>query len=213
MNLFSIELTPAGNRFDFSLYAVTVLGLGAFLMLSGSADQQVESLGWVVLGLFVWSALEYLLHRFVLHGLEPFKDWHQMHHQRQAALIGAPTSLSATLMALLVFVPAWALADVRIASALTLGVAAGYLGYALTHHAIHHWRGESAWLLRRKRWHALHHRYFDRNGRYGVTNSVWDLVFGTSKPALRHVAPDSTSRDPLGPDSSIPEPNKTLPRN
>lgn len=184
MNPFSIELSTTGNRIEFVGYATVIAALGAFLALTGTLAQRAQGLGWVVLGVLVWSALEYVLHRFVLHGLAPFRHWHQRHHERPAALIGAPTVLSASLIALGIFVPAWWAADVRTASALTLGVAAGYFGYALTHHAIHHWRGSSAWLLRRKRWHALHHRQFDLPGHYGVTSVAWDCLFGTHRSAL-----------------------------
>jgi len=71
------------------------------------------------------------------------------------------------------------LGDLWRASALTLGLLTGYLGYAITHHAIHHWRADNAWLKERKYWHALHH-HSEQPGCYGVTSSVWDRVFGST---------------------------------
>jgi sterol desaturase/sphingolipid hydroxylase (fatty acid hydroxylase superfamily) len=126
-----------------------------------------------------WSAIEYVLHRFVLHGLQPFRGWHEAHHDRPTALICAPTILSATLIFGLVFVPAWLIGELWRARALTLGVAAGYLADAITHHATHHWRGRSAWLQRRKRWHALHHHDKESHRCDGVTSTVWDDVFAS----------------------------------
>jgi sterol desaturase/sphingolipid hydroxylase (fatty acid hydroxylase superfamily) len=66
------------------------------------------------------------------------------------------------------------------ACALTLGVVAGYLAYAVTHHATHHWRADNLWLQRRKRWHALHHHDKEAPRCYGVTSAIWDHVFGSA---------------------------------
>lgn len=180
MGLFSLEHGKAAYRIDFALYGVAVLGLAAFLLAGTPHVPRLEVVAYTLLGLASWTGIEYALHRFVLHGVQPFKGWHEQHHQRPTALIGAPTILSATLIATLVFLPALALSDVRHACALTLGVLAGYLAYGITHHATHHWRAESAWLKRRKRWHALHHHGLAQPGCFGVTSAFWDHVFGTT---------------------------------
>jgi cyclopropane-fatty-acyl-phospholipid synthase len=70
------------------------------------------------------------------------------------------------------------------ACALTLGVVTGYLAYSVTHHAIHHWRGDNVWLLQRKRWHALHHQDVELAGCFGVTSGIWDHVFGSTHLAV-----------------------------
>jgi sterol desaturase/sphingolipid hydroxylase (fatty acid hydroxylase superfamily) len=137
----------------------------------------------VAAGLAVWTVIEYVTHRFVMHGLEPVRGWHAQHHRDTTALIGAPTLLSAALIFVLVFLPAMASTDKWRAAALTLGVLTGYLVYGITHHAIHQWETNNAWLRRRKQWHALHHR-LGRRGCYGVTTSFWDHVF-RSTPASR----------------------------
>ena len=84
------------------------------------------------------------------------------------------------MIATLVFLPALLMSNLWIASAFTLGVLAGYLAYSITHHATHHWRARSPWLLQRKRWHALHHRHADEPACYGVTTDLWDRVFGST---------------------------------
>ena len=182
MGLFTIEHGEAAYRADFALYGIAVAALAVFLPVSGPPGLQFELLALALLGLAGWTAIEYAVHRFVLHGMAPFKRWHEEHHQRPTALIGAPTILSASLIFGLVFLPALALAGPWRASALLLGVLTGYLLYAITHHATHHWAAESAWLKRRKRWHALHHHDAGRLGRYGVTSAFWDHVFGSARP-------------------------------
>ena len=187
MGLFTLEHSKMAYRADFALYGVAVMSLTTLLVLDGPAAQRFESALWVVAGLAGWSLVEYLLHRFVLHGLQPFQRWHTEHHERPTALICAPTLLSAALISVLVFLPALLLGGLWRACAVTLGVVTGYLAYAITHHATHHWRADGAWLRERKRWHALHHHQ-RWPGCYGVTSGVWDHVFGTAQRTPRREA-------------------------
>ena len=201
MGLFTIEHGEAAYRADFALYGIAVAALAVFLPVAGPPGLQLELLALALLGLAGWTAIEYAIHRFVLHGLAPFKRWHEEHHQRPTALIGAPTILSASLIFGLVFLPALALGGPWRACALTLGVLTGYLLYAITHHAAHHWPAESAWLKRRKRWHALHHHDAGRRGGYGVTSAFWDHVFGSARPTASSPAEPAGRLPPEPPPS------------
>lgn len=178
MQFFTLEHSKVSNIVDFTFYWVCVLFLTAYLLVNVSRYQLVESLFLILAGLISWTAIEYLLHRFVLHGLQPFKNWHREHHKRPNALICLPTVLSAALIITLVFFPALFVLGLLHACALTLGVLIGYLAYTIIHHGIHHWHMNSHWLRKRKRWHRLHH-HVDSNSHYGVTNSFWDNVFGS----------------------------------
>ncbi|QPF74051.1 hypothetical protein G8A07_14760 [Roseateles sp. DAIF2] len=180
MNFFFLEHSRWAYRADIGLYGVAVLLLGLRLLFESSGIDVPILLALVLLGLLGWSLLEYVLHRFVLHGLQPFAAWHADHHRRPTALICAPTLLSGGLIGLLVFLPALLLLGAWNAQALTLGVLSGYLVYTLIHHATHHWRADSnAWLLRRKRWHARHHGHAAPRC-YGVSSGFWDHVFGSA---------------------------------
>lgn len=183
MAVFSFEHGRIAYRADFLLYGAAVSMLSLLLVAASPPGHGAAELGLMLAGLLGWTAVEYGLHRFVLHGLPPFRRWHLLHHQRPAALICTPTLLSASLVAGLVFLPAALLGDRWLAAALTLGLLIGYLGYAVTHHAIHHARGGGGWLRRRRRWHALHHRRGGRPRCYGVTSGFWDRVFGTVQPS------------------------------
>jgi cyclopropane-fatty-acyl-phospholipid synthase len=180
MHLFKLEHRPWAYRVDLALYAGASLALAAFLTVAGPRAYWPEIVLLAILGLAGWTLVEYLLHRFVLHGLRPFSVWHAEHHQHPAALIYTPTILSAMLIAALVFLPARLLGDLWGACALTLGLLTGYLAYSVTHHATHHGRADNAWLKRRKRWHALHHTPMAQPGHYGVTSAFWDHVFGSA---------------------------------
>jgi len=208
-NLFKLEHSKAAYRADFALYGMAVAALAVFLLVGGPREQRLETVAFVLAGLVSWTAIEYAMHRFVLHGLQPFRRWHEEHHRRPTALICTPTILSATLIAVLVFFPALLLSDLWRACALTLGLLAGYLGYAITHHAVHHWRTDNAWLQRRKRWHALHH-HIEQQGCYGVTSAFWDHVFGStcgqvSRPCVHVASPPKALPSLRRPRASPPD--------
>jgi len=180
MGLLTTEHGKAGYLADFVLYFVASATLAVLLAVVAPYARRTEILAFALLGLVAWTLVEYVLHRFVLHGIQPFKAWHAEHHRRPRALIGTPTILSAALIAALVFLPALVLSDLWRASALTFGLLTGYLVYAIVHHATHHWRVDNAWLRKVKRHHALHHSPIAVPGRYGVSSAFWDAVFRTN---------------------------------
>ena len=182
MGFLTLEHSKVAYRADFALHGSAVLGLASGLIVASPRDQWLELMCVTLLGLLGWTAVEYALHRFLLHGLRPFRDWHAQHHQRPKALIYAPTVLIALCFAAGVALPTWALINEWVACALTLGLLTGYLVYSVTHHATHHWRGDGLWLKRRKRWHALHHHQVPP-ACYGVTTAFWDHVFGSAGPS------------------------------
>jgi cyclopropane-fatty-acyl-phospholipid synthase len=184
MGLFSLEQDAALVRADFAFYGLLVALLAGMTVLTVPAAHVRQAVAWVFAGAAGWTLAEYALHRFVLHGVQPFKRWHAMHHERPLALIATPTVLTAALFAALVALPAWWLFPLWHACALVLGVMLGYLAYIVTHHAVHHAHFGSRWLHRHKRWHALHHRAGSQ-ACYGVSLPLWDHVFGSSRPLVR----------------------------
>jgi sterol desaturase/sphingolipid hydroxylase (fatty acid hydroxylase superfamily) len=176
MKLLSLEHGRTAYVVDFVFYASAVLSLAVFLLCMPPPGTALQACAVVLLGLCSWSLIEYIFHRFILHGLQPFRRLHALHHARPRALICTPTVLSAGLIFVLVFLPACYWSDLWRASQLTLGVLLGYLAYSVMHHAMHHWRSPMPWFMRRKRWHALHH-HADEPVCMGVTSTVWDYVF------------------------------------
>jgi cyclopropane-fatty-acyl-phospholipid synthase len=182
MALLALEHSRAVYWADFAFYGAVVCGLAAALAFAAPNGEGWSLALMAAAGLGGWTLIEYLLHRFVLHGLQPFSRWHAEHHQRPSALIASPTVFSASLLLVLVVWPAWWLFGMWPGLAVTCGVLAGYLAYTVTHHATHHWNFDNAWLKRRKRAHALHH-HFDKPVGFGVTSEFWDRVFGSTPRA------------------------------
>ncbi len=187
MSLITLEHSKSAYVADFVAYSAAIIGLAAALAWAGPASLRWVMLSLTVAGFFSWSVIEYAVHRFILHGLQPFSRWHAEHHRRPTALIYSPTIVSALSIALFFYLPAYWLAGAWPASALTLGMLIGYLMYAVTHHATHHWRGETRWLKRRKQLHALHHHAGSALGYYGVTSAFWDHVFGSAIKGKSHL--------------------------
>jgi len=179
MNILSIEHGRTAYHADFALYGTAVLGLGAWLALRAPAPQRLELAAWVGAGVVAWSPIEYALHRFVLHGVQPFKRWHLQHHRHPTALISTPTVVSAALFGAGVWLPARWWLGIWVADAFTLGLLIGYLAYATTHHALHHWQSDMRWLQNRKYWHARHHHLLQPCC-FGVTSGFWDWALRTA---------------------------------
>jgi sterol desaturase/sphingolipid hydroxylase (fatty acid hydroxylase superfamily) len=141
-----------------------------------------------VLGMISWTFFEYCMHRFCLHfiGSTPkLKHLHYvvhgMHHAHPtdpvrvifppfgSVIIGAAIAL--LFFALLPLL--WALSGLA-------GFIVGYVWYEFMHYASHHIKWKSAWFMRRKRHHLLHHHSGEfKNKNFGVTTSLWDHVFNT----------------------------------
>jgi cyclopropane-fatty-acyl-phospholipid synthase len=184
MKLLSLEHGHIAYWADFVFYGVAALLLAAFTMMLSPPSYWRVALGLAVFGVLVWTLFEYLMHRFVLHGIEPFARWHAEHHQRPTALIATPTWISATLIAAFLFLPLVLLVSPSAALSFTFGFISGYLTYTTAHHATHHWKATSAWTSKRKRFHARHHLLVNR-GDFGVTSQFWDRVLGTSNMRRR----------------------------
>jgi sterol desaturase/sphingolipid hydroxylase (fatty acid hydroxylase superfamily) len=143
---------------------------------------------WVFIsGLFAWTLIEYVLHRFLFHvnhyfpALQRFHFvLHGVHHEQphnKERLFMPP--LPGMIIALFLFVFWFLLIGIN-ALLLMAGICTGYLIYAFIHYSLH---SKPTGFLLGKLWlhHALHH-YRYPNKAFGVTSPVWDIVFGTMPP-------------------------------
>jgi sterol desaturase/sphingolipid hydroxylase (fatty acid hydroxylase superfamily) len=145
-----------------------------------------------LIGLFVWTWAEYVLHRFVFH-FRPRNPWqerlsfiiHGVHHAqpRSKTRLVMPPAISIPLAllfyGLFVLVVGVLLGAVHWVAPLFSGFITGYLIYDMWHYAMHHIsmrRGVWRWLRRN---HMFHHTQTP-DLRFGVTSPLWDLVFGTT---------------------------------
>lgn len=165
--------------------------LSGYLLWRGLRDPSMGLLSWLgyaAAGLFFWTLLEYVLHRFIFHfkfnkQSEIQNDLsfliHGIHHDypNDADRLVMPPVITA-IVAVLVGVPTWYLAGPHAFFPFFGGTVAGYIWYDLTHYALHHIRPRTPWGKKQKGYHLDHH-YQTPNIRYGVTTPLWDIVFGT----------------------------------
>ena len=144
-----------------------------------------------LLGLFLWTLTEYLLHRFVFHypprGAMQERIvflFHGIHHaqpQCKTRLVMPPVvsiPLALILYGLLVLVVGEILGLYGWVDILMAGLLTGYLIYDLTHYATHHFPMRKGVLKFLKRYHMQHH-YRTPDQRFGVSSPLWDWVFRT----------------------------------
>nr|POF23967.1 ceramide very long chain fatty acid hydroxylase scs7 [Quercus suber] len=146
-----------------------------------------------VLGLGIWTIVEYGLHRCLFHVDHYLPDnrvfltlhflLHGIHHylpMDRLRLVMPPT------LFLALATPFWKLAhtiffyDWNAAVAVFCGGIFGYICYDLTHYFLHHKTLPSYW-RDLKKYHLQHH-FMDYENGFGVTSRFWDRVFGTELP-------------------------------
>jgi len=181
---------------------VTIIWLpfAIYMLVAEIVAGQTVGAGWgyipaaFLVGLFLWTMTEYLLHRFVFHfrPRTPAQErilylFHGIHHhqpQCKTRLV-MPPALSIPLAALfyglfvllvgvLLGLPNWV-------GPIMSGFISGYLVYDLMHYATHHFPMRRGIFKYLKRYHMQHH-YKTPEQRFGVSSPLWDVVFGT-KPA------------------------------
>lgn len=141
---------------------------------------------WFLIGIVVWTFTEYFLHRFVFH-YQPKSEFgnrlhflmHGVHHAypKDSKRLVMPPSVSLPLASLF-FILYLKILGYIIVSPFFAGFLTGYLFYDITHYAIHHFNLHSKFWLAIKNHHAKHHYQNPELG-FGVSQPVWDYVFGT----------------------------------
>jgi len=153
------------------------------------------SLLLLFLGVFVWSFLEYLIHRFIFHGEETWLPdnkvlfiihflAHGIHHAfpMDRYRLVFPVALGYVVVNLL-FVPFFrAILPALLFPATVTGGILGYVAYDLIHYFIHHSSPKDGYFKNVKLYHMQHH-YKNYGAGYGVSSKFWDLVFKTELKA------------------------------
>jgi len=154
-----------------------VLGLHRF------SGHIVVASGVAIVGFISWGLLEYVVHRWVLHGPPSVvRRGHAQHHASPHALISTPLfAIMATALAICALLGL--VLPAGLATLLVFGLYGGYNYFALLHHWEHHRRTDLtciASLRRLERLHQVHHQR--RVVNFGITTTIWDRLFGTFQP-------------------------------
>jgi sterol desaturase/sphingolipid hydroxylase (fatty acid hydroxylase superfamily) len=176
-----MQLSKLSYYSDFVVYPVVVIALTGVNMSHPTWQSGREWLLAVLVGVVLWTLLEYLIHRFALHWSSFFSPMHALHHGAPVAYIGTPSWISVTVWSCAVLLPTWYLAGFNVADGLTVGVMLGYWWYGTVHHVIHHHADKptSPYFKDLRAWHMRHH-HSPKRGNFGVTLPLWDYVFRTA---------------------------------
>ena len=145
-----------------------------------------------------WTALEYGLHRFLMHEMrgKGLASREHLHHHADVRYF-APASkkaLSAAGTTAVALPAAWAVVGRRDAIAYTSGLIGMYYVYEVLHRRCHTHPPSTAHGRWMRRNHLRHHAV-DPMRNHGVTTSIWDRAFGTHDDhgvvtVPRRMAPD-----------------------
>jgi 4-hydroxysphinganine ceramide fatty acyl 2-hydroxylase len=144
---------------------------------------------WLVAGMLVWTLIEYLLHRFLLHYrsqapglLAVVEKLHLGHHRDplDEAKITVPVYGSLPIAGALLGLFRLLAGSWEVAALLMTGSIAGYLYYEAVHFWIHRGGRSEGWWGRRRAHHLFHH-FKDQTRCLGVSTPLWDLVMGTHR--------------------------------
>jgi 4-hydroxysphinganine ceramide fatty acyl 2-hydroxylase len=134
-------------------------------------------------GAFTWSFMEYLIHRFIFHfkpkgkrAKKIFYLFHGIHHDypNDSRRLVMPPVVSLPIALTLLFL----LFGKPYREVFLAGFGVGYLSYDMIHYAVHHFLLKRGILFYIKQHHLRHH-FKDATKGFGVSSSLWDLVFKT----------------------------------
>jgi sterol desaturase/sphingolipid hydroxylase (fatty acid hydroxylase superfamily) len=194
----SIRWAEEARKGRRRLYPVTAVYIGlclTALVMGLRSSRPATALATFVAGLAFWTWVEYLIHRWILHGRFPdgpgfrhvshflFDHLHLEHHKRpwdgnhingtlkDSAWFVLPIFLASLLL------PAWSL-TCFFAGVIQAGIAEEWV-----HHSVHFYHFNNLYFRYIKRHHMYHHSPKGDNEGFGLTNGFWDMVYGTRIPA------------------------------
>jgi len=183
-NSYLEMLTKTNPLVIWCIYMPVVIGLPYYSFVKlGFHVWQITLL--FVVGMFCWTLIEYVLHRFLFHMLGESKRAqriiyliHGNHHHfpRDKERLFMPP-VPSLIMASFLFCLFYFLMGENVFLFFP-GFVLGYLMYGTMHYAIHAWHPPFKWMKSLWRNHHLHH-YKNEGKGYGVSTTLWDRVFGT----------------------------------
>lgn len=190
-NPFLESLTKTNLTSNIIVYGSTVLIL-VFFALFKKQIPLLQFLAFFAFGLLVWTFAEYILHRFLFHWVSANKYlqrfhfiMHGSHHlypkdEERLLMPPVPGLIMASVLFLIFYVIFNLAGLTDLTWAFFPGFFLGYLLYSFLHRAIHVYKAPKTFDYPWKH-HILHHyKYPDKA--FGVSNTIWDRVFGTMPP-------------------------------
>jgi len=190
VRMFKSDLLEGLSKVHFTVPIFIFVPVIIFCVYKALFQIQIGFVNFVALfalGLFIWTFVEYIMHRFVFHYMPADKPWaqrlhfifHGVHHDypSDAKRLVLPPSVSIPLATLFYFLFN-AILPANYIFGFFPGFILGYLFYDISHYAIHHFNFKGNIWKKIKQHHMLHH-YQDPGKGYGVSSPLWDKIFGS----------------------------------
>jgi len=187
VRMFKSDLLEALSKVHFLVPVIIFVPVIGFFIYEAFAVELglATFFGMFALGLFIWTLVEYLMHRFLFHYMPPDKPWaqrlhfifHGVHHDypSDAKRLVLPPSVSIPL-ATIFYLLFNAILPANYIFGFFPAFLLGYLFYDESHYAIHHFNFKGNIWKKIKQHHMLHH-YQDPGKGYGVSSPLWDKIF------------------------------------
>lgn len=173
----------------YSLYSLILLAFGL------RSTRPSTALAFWAAGIPLWTFIEYLFHRYVLHGRfaagagvmrrflhERLDPLHWDHHKNPLDGWHISGELKDLLPLFVVAVPASLLFPLWTLPMLLAGVVQSYVIEEWMHHSVHFYSFKNPYFQYLRRHHLYHHSPEGMNLGYGLTSGVWDVFFMTRYP-------------------------------
>ena len=194
-----VDLRVEAQRSRRRLYPVTMLysvySLGVLLAALLSGHSVAAVVAFFLAGIAAWTCLEYLAHRYILHGRFPdgegllrhflhqrFDHLHYEHHQRPWDGNHINGTISDTLPVVAVLALASFLAPLHTLPVLVAGMLQAYIGEEWVHHSVHFYNFRGRYFRYIRRHHLYHHSPQGSEVGFGLTNGIWDVLSHTRIP-------------------------------
>jgi hypothetical protein len=200
----------------------------ALLWLELRSEEALLALSFFSGGMAAWTMLEYVIHRYVLHGRFPegpgpvrwfmhkyFDPLHWEHHARPWDGEHINGRIRDTLPFAALFAAVASLAPLGTAPMFVAGLLQAYVVEEWVHHSVHFYHFRNRYFRYIRRHHLYHHSPKGSEVGYGLTSGFWDVIWGTRIPeadrralyayrraALRHVRPPVT---PVATSEELPQ--------
>jgi 4-hydroxysphinganine ceramide fatty acyl 2-hydroxylase len=173
----------------YTVYALLVFAIAS------SSKHPWTSVAFFAAGSVIWTFVEYLFHRYVLHGHfaqgkgvirrflhERLDPLHWDHHKHPFDGSHISGELKDILPLFFVAAPVSFLFPVYTAPVLLAGVVQSYVAEEWLHYFLHFSNSRFPLFRRLKKYHLYHHSPRGINKGYGITTRFWDGVFNTRFP-------------------------------
>jgi sterol desaturase/sphingolipid hydroxylase (fatty acid hydroxylase superfamily) len=176
----------------YPLTAFYTICAGVALILALRTAHPWVAIVFFLAGIPIWTLVEYMFHRFVLHGRFPegkgfirrfaherLDPLHWEHHERPLDGMHISGELKDLLPLFGVAAPVSFLFPIYTLPVLLAAVVESYVVEEWTHHCIHFYNFRNPYFRYIKRYHLYHHTRQGMEMGYGITSGLWDSVFNT----------------------------------